>query len=64
MNAAVVGVLLAALIRPVCSSSIHSGFDAAVALLALLLLVRWKVAPWMIVIGAASISALSSIWFA
>ena len=31
VNAAVVGVLIAAFIRPVCSSALHSAFDLAVA---------------------------------
>jgi chromate transporter len=60
VNAAVVGVLLSAFIRPVCSSALHSVYDVAVAAIALVLLVRWKVPPWIIVVGAASLSVIAS----
>jgi chromate transporter len=62
VNAAVVGVLVSAFIRPVCSSAIHSVYDLAVALVALALLMRWKMAPWIIVVAVASVSALVSIF--
>jgi chromate transporter len=58
VNAAVVGILLAALVRPVCSSAVHSLFDLLVALAALLLLVRYKLPPWQIVVSVALLSAL------
>ncbi|MGC2211497.1 MAG: chromate efflux transporter [Candidatus Korobacteraceae bacterium] len=58
VNAAVVGILLAAFIRPVCSSAVHSLFDLVVALAALLLLVRYKLPPWQIVVSVALLSAL------
>jgi chromate transporter len=60
VNAAVVGVLMAAFLRPVCSSALHSGFDVAVAGGGLVLLVRYKLPPWMLVLLVASLSALRS----
>jgi chromate transporter len=62
INAAVVGVLIAAFIRPVWSSAVHSGFDLALAAAAFGLLVRWKTPSWMIVVGVASISAIASVF--
>ena len=61
VNAAVVGVLISAFIRPVCSSALHSVYDVGVAVAALVLLVRWKVAPWIIVAAVASVSAIASV---
>jgi chromate transporter len=60
VNAAVVGVLICAFIRPVCSSAIHSAYDLAVALAALALLVRWKTSPWIVVVAVASLSVIAS----
>ena len=53
VNAAVVGVLLAALFTPVWSSAILNPFDFAIALAAFMLLSVWKVRPWIIVAGGA-----------
>jgi chromate transporter len=53
VNAAVVGILLAALYAPVWTSAIVNPSDFALALAAFLLLVVWKVRPWIIVIGGA-----------
>ncbi len=54
VNAAVVGLLLAALYQPVWTSAIHSPGDVMLALLALLALVLWKVPVWLLVpLGAA-----------
>ena len=61
VNAAVVGVLSAAFIRPVCSSALHSAFDVAVAAVAFALLVRWKLPPWIIVVTVAAVSAMASV---
>jgi chromate transporter len=52
-NAAVVGVLLAALQRPVITEGIGSERDIVVALLAFGLLQQWKAPPWLVVAGAA-----------
>jgi chromate transporter len=53
VNAAVVGLLLAALYNPVWTSAIHRPTDFAIAVVALLLLGPWKLPPWLVVIGGA-----------
>ena len=59
VNAAVVGVLIAAWIRPVCSSALHSYFDVAIALVALFALLRWRLPPWIVVLAVATLSGLA-----
>ena len=49
INAAVVGLLLAALYDPVWTSAIHGAEDFALALVALALLAVWKWPPWLVV---------------
>ncbi|MGF1592607.1 MAG: chromate efflux transporter [Kiloniellaceae bacterium] len=49
VNAAVVGLLLAALYNPVWTSGILSPGDFALALIAFTLLVFWKLPPWLVV---------------
>ena len=51
VNAAVVGVLLAALYDPVWTSAILGPADLALALAALLALMVWKLPPWLVVLG-------------
>lgn len=62
VNAAVVGLLLAALYNPVWTSGISSGADFALAVAGFLLLFMWKVPPWLVVvlsaIGGAAIAKL------
>lgn len=58
VNASVVGVLAAALYRPVWTAAVHTALDLALALLAFLLLVQWRVRPWMIVAGASLLSQI------
>ena len=53
VNAAVVGLLLAALYRPVATSALHSVADVALALVALAALLRWRVPPWAVVVATA-----------
>jgi chromate transporter len=53
VNAAVVGLLLAALYNPVWTSAIHAPADFAIAVIALLLLTSWKVPPWLVVVLGA-----------
>jgi chromate transporter len=53
INAAVVGLLLAALYRPVWTSAIMAPVDFAVAVAAFLLLAMWKLPPWLVVVLAA-----------
>jgi chromate transporter len=53
VNAAVVGLLLAALYHPVWTSGILSATDFVIGLAAFGLLMFWKTAPWLVVILAA-----------
>jgi chromate transporter len=53
VNAAVVGILLAALYNPVWTSAIKNPIDFGLALLCFALLMYWKVAPWIVVLLAA-----------
>lgn len=53
VNAAVVGILLAALYQTIWTSTIQSPPDFAVALLALVALMFWKAPPWLTVLGCA-----------
>lgn len=58
VNAAVVGLLLAAFYHPVWTSAIHSPLDFAMATAAFLLLVFWKTPPWLVVILCATAAGL------
>lgn len=58
VNAAVVGLLLAAFYRPVWTSGIASAADFGLAALALLLLMFWKAPPWAVVILCAVAAGL------
>lgn len=53
INAAVVGILLAALYDPVWTSAIRSTADFFLALATFALLVIWKLPPWVVVLFAA-----------
>jgi chromate transporter len=60
VNAAVVGLLLAALYRPVWTSAIFGPADFALGIAAFLLLALWSVPPWLVVIlGALAASAVA-----
>jgi chromate transporter len=52
-NAAVVGILLSALYRPIITGSVHGFRDALAALVAFGLLQRGKAPPWLVVLGMA-----------
>ena len=58
INAAVVGLLLAALYDPVWTSAISRPADLALALAAFAMLAWWKVPPWLVVIAGALGGAL------
>ncbi len=58
VNAAVVGLLLAALYTPVWTSAIRGPADFAIGLAAFLLLVVWRLPPWLVVIMGAVAAAL------
>ena len=53
VNAAVVGLLLAALYRPVWTTGITSAADFALASAAFLLLFMWQTPPWLVVVLSA-----------
>jgi chromate transporter len=57
VNAAVVGLLLAALYDPVWTSGIRAPADFALAIAALLLLALWKLPPWLVVAVTAAAGA-------
>ena len=63
VNAAVVGLLLAALYNPVWTVGVTSTADFALAAVAFLLLLIWKTPPWLVVvlsaIGGAAIQAIA-----
>ena len=58
-NAAVVGLLLAALYQPVWTSAVHTPADFILALAAFALLVFWKCPPWLVV----GLAAAAGSWF-
>jgi len=53
VNAAVVGLLLAALYNPVWTAGITSGADFALAIAGFLLLFMWQTPPWLVVVLSA-----------
>jgi chromate transporter len=53
INAAVVGLLLAALYHPVWTSAMHAPADFALGLADFLLLAFWKWPPWLVVVSSA-----------
>ncbi|BCJ85663.1 chromate efflux transporter [Effusibacillus dendaii] len=63
INAAVVGILLAALYNPVWTKAINSPIDFGLAIAAFGLLMLWKLPPWVVVVfsafGGAIIAALT-----
>ena len=60
VNAAVVGLLLAALYTPVFTGAIKGPTDFIVAILAILLLAFWNVPPWLVVgLGALGTAAIA-----
>jgi len=61
VNAAVVGLLLAALYTPVWTSAILNAADFGLGIAAFLLLALWRVPPWLVVVlGAASAQLLAA----
>ena len=62
VNAAVVGLLLAALYDPVWISAMHAPSDVALGLAAFGMLAWWKLPPWLVVlIGAGAGAALTAL---
>jgi chromate transporter len=58
VNAAVVGLLLAALYQPVWTSAIGRPADFALGVTAFLLLAMWRTPPWLVVVLAAVVGQL------
>jgi chromate transporter len=62
INAAVVGILLAAFYDPVWTTGVHGPADFALAAAAFLLLFMWKTPPWLVVLltalGGAALEAV------
>jgi chromate transporter len=62
VNASVVGLLLAAFYTPVWTSAILGPADFALGLVAFLLLVLWRVPPWLVVVlGALGAAGLARV---
>jgi chromate transporter len=61
VNAAVVGLLLAALYKPVWTSAIFGPTDFAIGILAFLLLTFWAAPPWLVVIFGAVAASVASV---
>ena len=59
VNAAVVGLLLASLYRPLVTETIHGVLDALWVLVALVALMRWRCPPWMLVLVAVLLGAVA-----
>ena len=58
VNAAVVGILGAALYNPVWTSAVLTPRDFALAVAGFLLLTVWKLAPWLVVVLLAATGAI------
>ena len=56
INAAVVGLLLAAFYNPVWTSAIGSRIDFGLAVIAFLGLVWWRIPPWLVVLATALVT--------
>jgi chromate transporter len=54
-NAAVVGILLAALVNPIATESLNNWADAVAAIVMLGLLQKWHTPPWLVVLLAATL---------
>lgn len=61
VNAAVVGLLLAALYQPVWTSAVHRPQDFGLALVAFVALMFWKLPPWLVVLGSGVTGWLLSV---
>lgn len=61
INASVVGVLAAALYRPLIMTAVHGFTDAIIADAALVLLAYFRLPPWIIVLGVTLVSMLAAL---
>jgi len=60
INAAVVGILIAALYQPMLLSSIVTPTDFALAVILFTMLTYWKLPPWIIVLAGATGGLITS----
>jgi len=60
VNAAVVGLLLAALYHPVWTIAIRQPQDFGLALVALVALMFWRLPPWLVVAGSGAAGWLAN----
>ncbi|QDP99369.1 chromate efflux transporter [Lysinibacillus fusiformis] len=58
VNAAVVGILAAAFIHPIVTQSIQGGMDILIAIGLLVLLIRWKIQPYLLVIVGIGVGVI------
>lgn len=63
INAAVVGILLAALYNPIWQNAIHQVSDLAIAAAGFALLMVWRWPSWQVVIFSAVAAQLAALWF-
>jgi chromate transporter len=61
INAAVVGLLAAALYNPIWVTAVHDGSDAAIAMIGLALLGRWKAPPIAVVGVCVALSGIRAL---
>lgn len=61
VNAAVVGLLLAALYNPIWTVGINSAGDFALASVAFFLLFMWQTPPWLVVVLSAAAGGLMAL---
>jgi len=61
VNASVVGVLFAAFLHPVITTALHSVADIVLAVAALLALIRFKLAPWIVVLVSVLLATIGTI---
>ena len=62
VNAAVVGLLLAALWQPVWVSAVHGPLDIVLVGLALVALMVWKLPPWLVVLASGMAGWAAGMW--
>lgn len=60
-NAAVVGILAAALYDPVFTSAVTGPADFAIAAAGFVALIAWKAPPWLVVVGVTAATVLASV---
>ena len=60
-NAAVVGILAAALYDPVFTSAVTSPADFAIAAAGFVALIAWKAPPWLVVVGVTTATVIASL---